>query len=90
MKYLFVVTELSALRLVVAAVLGRDIQILEIEPFLPFTRSLLEKLVETIIRTGRATRAIENLPSLKRLKEIPRRSLLYDILGQTEGWQNNF
>ena len=90
MKYLFVVTELSALRLVLAAVLGRNIQILEIEPFLPFTRSLLDKLVETIVRTGRATRAIETLPSLKRLKEIPRKSLLYDILGQTESWQNNF
>jgi len=90
MKYLFVVTELSALRLAFAAVLGRDIKILEIEPFIPFTRPLLHLFVEVIVRTGRATRAIDTLPTLGRLKKIPRRSLLYNVLGQTESWQNNY
>lgn len=90
MTYLFVVTELSVFRLAVSAVLGRDILILEIEPFLPLTRRVLNRVVDAIVRAGKATWVIDTLPALKRVKELPRRSLLYNVLGQTEDWQNDY
>jgi len=90
MSHLFIVTELSVFRLCLSAFLGRRILILEIEPFLPMTKGGLNGLVALLIRANKAVWAIDTVPELRRVKEFPRRTLLYNVLGIIEPWQNKY
>lgn len=87
---LFVITELSILSLFVHALLRHDVLILGIEPLLPFTRGILGRVVDWLVRSGRAGWAIDTVPDLRRVRNVPRRTLLYDIFGQIEFWQNTY
>jgi len=88
--YLFVITELSVLRLFWAALLGREILILDIDPLLPRAKSILHRFVAAIVGAGRAAWAIDTMDDLRRVKDVPGRSVLYDVFGQIEPWQNDY
>jgi hypothetical protein len=90
MIHAFVVTELSVFRLLLSAALGRKILIVEVEPLLPHTVELLERIVRAVVRTGRARWAIEGMETLKRVKNVPGRTLLYDVFGRIEPWQDDY
>lgn len=90
MQHIYVVTEFSVFQLMVSTLTRHDILILEIEPFLPFTKGVLKRFVEFMIRTNKAVWAIDTLPELKRVKDFPRRTLLYNVLGIIEPWQKKY
>lgn len=90
MIYLFVVNEFSLLRLMVFAILRRKILILMVEPVFPGLNRYLESIVNYLISSGRAQWAFDAAPELKRVQDTGIKSLLYDVYGKTEPWQNAY
>ena len=87
---IFVITELSIFRLLLLAALGREILILHIDPFLPHTKGVLQRIVEAVVHNGRATWAIDTMDEFRRIKDVPGKSVLYDVFGEIEPWQNDY
>lgn len=87
---LFVITEFSVLRLLWAALLGREVLILDIDPMLPQAKGILHRIADAVVSARRATWAIDSLDDLRRVKDVPGKSVLYDVFGKIEPWQNDY
>jgi len=90
MVRLCVVTEFSFLQILILVAYRQPILILDIEPLLPFTYRALSYLISILVERKLIHWAIDRVPELKRVKEVPRRVLLYDVFGQIETWQNSY
>ena len=84
----FIISELTVFFFVAFSILRKKTRVLAVEPLFPYSRLLLQKLVLFFIRVGLSEWSIDDYPNLARIKEEPVRSLLYDVFGETELWQN--
>lgn len=82
------INELTAVRFMVAAMLGRIPYVLAIEALFPPLNPLLQRLAETMIARGRARWIIDLAPEYSHVWEYPTRILLYDVFADSEDWQN--
>lgn len=76
--------------MLVSIALKRSVQILDIDPVIPFTKSILQHIVSKQIARGRAHWAIDGIDDLKRVKDVPGKTLLYNVFGEIEPWQNEY
>jgi len=84
----FIISELTVFFFVAFSIFGKKTRVLAVEPLFLYSRLLLQKLVLFFIRAGLSEWTIDDYPNLARLKEDPVRSLLYDVFGETELWQD--
>ena len=90
MTFLCVVNEFSVFHVLTLAVQRKTILILEIEPFFPLMKEPLTRLITLMVNFRLMGWAIDSVPEIQRVKEVPRRVLLYDVFGKTENWQNSY
>ncbi len=90
MMFLCVVNEFSFFHVLILATQRKSILILEVEPFFPLMKGPLTRLITLLVSFRLMGWAIDKVPELRRVKEVPRRALLYDVFGKTEKWQNNY
>lgn len=90
MSYLSVINEFSIFKIFVAAALRRKIFILDIDPLFPFSKRVLNSVVAKLVDLKMAVWAIDAIKELERVKEVPGRTLLYDVFAETEQWQNEY
>ncbi|MDO8607447.1 MAG: hypothetical protein Q7R40_12995 [Phaeospirillum sp.] len=83
----FIVNELSLIRLVYGLLRGRPVRILGVAALLAPLQGRLQHLVDRLIATGRARRMVDELPELKAASEYV--TLIYagDIYRKLEVWQ---
>ncbi len=61
-----------------------------IEPIFPYTKGVLQRIVSWLVKRELVHWAIDDYPELRRVKEESVRTLLYDVFGETEDWQNDY
>jgi hypothetical protein len=87
---LFIVNEITLVRAIFSALVDKEVLLLAVEPMFPPLRRFLNFVVGLLLRSGRAKWAIDLCPELQHIREYPDRSILYDIYGRTEDWQDEY
>ncbi|NQU57201.1 MAG: hypothetical protein HQ513_08195 [Rhodospirillales bacterium] len=90
MIHLISLNELVLPKFFFLTLLGRSVKVLRVAPFVPKTRSLLQRAVDWAIRTGRAEYAITLAPELELYWEFDRRFYFKEAFKKYEPWQNRY
>jgi len=88
MTELYIINELSVMRFLLAVFRGKAPYVLEVEALFPPLQGKIQRLVDALVRSGRARDVVDLCPRLRHTREFPITLVVHDVFAETEGWQN--
>jgi len=87
---IFIINEITLVHFILRSLNKKSPYVLAVEPLFPPFRSILEKITDWSLSTGRSHRINDLIPEERALWENPTRTLLYNVFGKTEDWHNRY
>ncbi len=88
--YFINVSELTVIRFLILALLGRPVFIVNVEALFPPLQRCLDLTARAIRRLGRAQRLFDTVPELYHCAEAGSEVYLYNIFAKIEPWMNGY
>ena len=84
------VNEITIFRVLVGSLLGRPCRVLAVEPFMPQSEFMLERVVKRLVAQGGASMLIDEDSELAPVRAYPVSVNGYDLFARTEAWQRDY